>query len=118
LELSHDGRFFTPDDVRGISSVCRSTNQGDPERIGRFGIGFKSVYAYTRAPEIHSGEEHFCIEHYVRPKKVATRTPGAGLTTLIALPFDTSVVVPAVAKREITQAIQRIDPTTLLFLRT
>lgn len=117
LELSHDGRLFTSDDVRGISSVCQSTNRGDPERIGRFGIGFKSVYAYTRRPEIHSGDEHFCIEHYVRPKKAETRAPGADLTTLIALPFDASVVVPAVAKREITQAFQRLDPTTLLFLR-
>jgi hypothetical protein len=117
LELSHDGRPFTCDDVRGISSVCQSTNRGDPERIGRFGIGFKSVYAYTRCPEIHSGDEHFCIEHYVRPKMAETRSPGAGLTTLITLPFDASVVTPAAAKREVTQAFQRLDPTTLLFLR-
>src|SRR5436190_1394548 len=55
LELSHDGRLFNSEDVRGISSICQSTNRGDPERIGRFGIGFKSVYAYTRHPEVHSG---------------------------------------------------------------
>lgn len=117
LEISHDGRLFTCDDVRGISSVCQSTSRGDPERIGRFGIGFKSVYAYTRRPEIHSGDEHFCIEHYVRPQSAETRSPGAGLTTLIALPFNGSVVTPAVAKREIAQAFQLLDPTTLLFLR-
>lgn len=117
LELRHDGRLFNSEDVRGISSICQSTNRGDPERIGRFGIGFKSVYAYTRSPEIHSGDEHFCIEHYVRPKKAEARVPGAGLTTLISLPFDASVVSPAVAKREITRAFQRLDPTTLLFLR-
>lgn len=38
LELSHDGRLFTCDDVRGISSVCQSTSRGEPDRIGRFGI--------------------------------------------------------------------------------
>ena len=117
LELRHDGRLFSPDDVRGISSICQSTSRGDPERIGRFGIGFKSVYAYTRAPEIHSGEEHFCIENYVRPKESERRAPGSGLSTLIALPFDGSVVSPSVAMRDITRAFQRIDPTTLLFLR-
>jgi hypothetical protein len=117
LELSHDGRLFTCDDVRGISSVCQSTSRGEPERIGRFGIGFKSVYAYTRRPEIHSGDEHFCIEHYVRPQLAEIREPGAGLTTLIVLPFDESTVHPAVAKREITQAFQLLDPLTLLFLR-
>lgn len=117
LEISHDGRLFTCDDVRGISSVCQSTSRGDPERIGRFGIGFKSVYGYTRRPEIHSGDEHFCIEHHVRPQVAETRSPSAGLTTLIALPFDASVVTPAVAKREIAQALQLLDPTSLLFLR-
>ena len=117
LELSHDGRLFTSDDVRGIASVCQSTSRGEPERIGRFGIGFKSVYAYTRRPEIHSGDEHFCIENYVRPQSAETRSPGAGLTTLIALPFDASAVPPAEANREITQAFQLLDPQTLLFLR-
>lgn len=117
LELSHDGRPFNADDVRGISSICQSTSRGDPERIGRFGIGFKSVYAYTRSPEVHSGDEHFCIDHYVRPKMASARAPGGGLTTLISLPFDASVVSPAVAKLEIARAFQRLDPTTLLFLR-
>ena len=117
LELRHDGQAFSSDDVRGISSVCQSTKRGDPGRIGRFGIGFKSVYAYTLAPEIHSGEEHFCIENFVRPKESPRRTPGNGFTTLITLPFDDSVVSPSVAIRDIDRAFQRIDPTTLLFLR-
>jgi hypothetical protein len=117
LEIKHDGRPFTLEDVRGIASICQSTKRDDPDRIGRFGIGFKSVYAYTRSPEIHSGDEHFCIEHYVRPKKAEARTLGAGITTLISLPFDASVVSPDMAKREITRAFQKLDPTTLLFLR-
>src|ERR1051326_5023479 len=118
LEVHHNGRLFSPDDVRGISSVCQSTNQGDPERIGRFGIGFKSVYAYTRRPEIHSGEEHFAIEHYVRPEPTNPRQPDNGLTTLIVLPFNAPAVVPArQAQNEIMRAFKRLDPDTLLFLR-
>ncbi|MCH7831938.1 MAG: hypothetical protein IIC55_03605 [Proteobacteria bacterium] len=38
--------------------------------IGRFGIGFKSVYAFTDCPEIHSGDEHFAIESFVWPKGI------------------------------------------------
>src|SRR4051794_20208653 len=47
LEVRHDGRPFTEADVRGICGIKQSTKEDDPEQIGRFGVGFKSVYAYT-----------------------------------------------------------------------
>ena len=67
LEVRHDGRPFTEADVRGVSGVAQSTKSGDLTSIGRFGIGFKSVYAYTKNPRIYSSEERFRIESYVRP---------------------------------------------------
>jgi hypothetical protein len=36
--------------------------------IGKFGVGFKSVFAYTQNPEIHSGEYHFRIHDLVVPE--------------------------------------------------
>jgi hypothetical protein len=117
LELCHNGRLFTPDDVGGISSICQSTNEGDPERIGRFGIGFKSVYAYTRRPEIHSGEEHFAIDHYVRPEAAPPRHADDISTTLIVLPFDAASVAVSDARSEIQAAFTKLDPINLLFLR-
>ena len=56
LELRHDGRPFTEADVRGVCGVGQSGKSGDLTEIGKFGIGFKSVYAYTRTPRVHSGE--------------------------------------------------------------
>ena len=50
LELRHDGRPFTEADVRGVCGVGKSGKSGDLTAIGKFGIGFKSVYAYTRSP--------------------------------------------------------------------
>jgi len=50
LELRHDGRPFTEADVRGVCGVGQSGKSGDLTAIGKFGIGFKSVYAYTRSP--------------------------------------------------------------------
>ena len=67
LELRHDGRLFTEADVRGVCGVGKSGKSGDLTAIGKFGIGFKSVYAYTKSPRIYSGGEHFRIENYVRP---------------------------------------------------
>jgi hypothetical protein len=54
LEVRHDGRPFTESDVRAICAVGSSTKPGDLTAIGRFGIGFKAVYAYTSTPRIHS----------------------------------------------------------------
>ncbi|MGH3285394.1 MAG: sacsin N-terminal ATP-binding-like domain-containing protein, partial [Streptosporangiaceae bacterium] len=87
LELRHDGRPFTEADVRGVCGVGQSDKAGDLTAIGKFGIGFKSVYAYTRTPRIYSGGEAFRIENFVRPYAV---NPAAGplAETLFVFPFD------------------------------
>jgi hypothetical protein len=116
LQLIHDGRIFDMDDVRAVCSFCKSTSHGDSDRIGRFGIGFKSVYCYTATPEIHSGDEHFAIEHYVRPKAAAHRKIAKGQNTLIALPFTSPSVTTEVAFKEIASAFQELNQRALLFL--
>src|ERR1035437_8439602 len=65
LEVRHDGRPFTDADVRGVCGVGKSGRSGDLTKIGKFGIGFKSVYAYTKTPRVYSSDEHFRIEKYV-----------------------------------------------------
>jgi hypothetical protein len=117
LELRHDGRPFTGADVRGVCGVGKSAKSGDLTAIGKFGIGFKSVYAYTRSPRVHSGDEHFRIENYVRPFAVEPpAVPSAG--TLFVFPFDHDTVPAAVAAREIAAALAALQPRILLFLRS
>ena len=116
LELRHDGRPFTEADVRGVCGVGKSGKSGDLTAIGKFGIGFKSVYAYTRSPRIHSGDEHFRIENYVRPFPVQPRPDRSG--TLFVFPFDHDTVPAAVAAPEIAAALTAIRPRILLFLRS
>ena len=113
LELRHDGRPFTEADVRGVCGVGKSGKAGDLTAIGKFGIGFKSVYAYTRSPRIHSSGEHFRIENYVRPVAVEP-LPSAG--TLFVFPFDHDSVPAADAVREIAAALSALAPRVLLFL--
>ncbi len=116
LELRHNGRPFTEADVRGVCGVGKSGKSGDLTAIGQFGIGFKSVYAYTKSPRIHSAGEHFRIENYVRPFPVEPQPPpSAG--TLFVFPFDLDTVPAAMATREIAAALAAIQPRILLFLR-
>ncbi len=122
LELRHDGRPFTEADVRGVCGVGKSGKSGDLTAIGKFGIGFKSVYAYTRSPRVYSGGEHFRIENYVRPFP-AEPAPSPSAGTLFVFPFDHDPsdhdsVPAAVAAREIAAALTAIQPRILLFLRS
>jgi hypothetical protein len=124
LEVRHDGRPFDEDDVRGVCGVGATTKAGDLTKIGAFGIGFKSVYAYTTRPRIYSGAESFLIENFVRPVAAAPPEPAQAesgppdLGTLFVFPFDMASVPAATAVAEIAVALAAIDPETLLFLRS
>jgi hypothetical protein len=113
LEVRHDGRPFTQADVRGVCGVAQS--EKSLTAIGKFGIGFKSVYAYTRTPRVYSSGEHFRIEMYVRPFwQEPLAEPSA--ETLFVFPFDHDTVPAAVAAAEISAALTAIRPGILLFL--
>ena len=116
MEVFHDGRSFDPKDVRGICGVDEGTKAEDLTKIGKFGVGFKSVYAYTQTPEIHSGDEHFCIKDYVRPYAVDVVEIVAPWTTRFVFPFkpDTSIKT---AFTEIAKRLKALNIRTLLFLK-
>uniref|UniRef100_A0A8C1SWN9 HEPN domain-containing protein n=1 Tax=Cyprinus carpio TaxID=7962 RepID=A0A8C1SWN9_CYPCA len=51
---------FTEEDWEGIQRAGRSIKQDDPMKVGRFGIGFNSVYHITDLPSVFSSE-HLAI---------------------------------------------------------
>lgn len=111
LKISHFGKPFDEADVRSVCDIAESTK--DEVSIGRFGLGFKSVYTVTDLPEIHSGEENFAIEGYVFPKLAVRGERGSDETQIILplRPADKTVV------DDIKEGLQRLGPGTLLFLR-
>lgn len=122
LEVRHDGRAFDERDVRGVCGIDEGTKAGDRTKIGKFGLGFKSVYNYTSSPEIHSGDEHFRIERYVLPRAVPPR-PLAPSETLFVFPFGPANdplsrerAGAGQAFAEIGSCLQGLGPRTLLFL--
>jgi hypothetical protein len=111
LRVEHFGLPFDEADVRGICGIAESTK--GLTAIGRFGIGFKSVYAVTRRPEVHSGAEAFAIENFVWPAAVppTDRHPDA---TVILIPLETSEPGDYL---ELAGGLGRLDRAALLFLR-
>ena len=116
LEVAHYGQPFDGDDVRGICDVLRGTKAERLDRIGTFGIGFKSVYAITSAPEIHSGDEHFVIEKFIRPKEVSPRLLENDDRTLFLFPFDHATFKPEDVFRLIETKLKSLGAHSLLFL--
>ncbi len=115
LEFRHCGRPFDEADVKGICGLVSSTARGDANRIGNFGIGFKSVYAYTTTPEVHSGDEHFVVRNYVLPSPTNSHDVDDGIT-LFVFRFDREDVIPMAAFGEIADRLAKLERETLLFL--
>jgi len=111
LMLSHFGKPFDEADVRSVCDIAESTK--NESSIGRFGLGFKSVYTVTDLPEIHSGDEDFAIENYVFPKRLP-RSARAADETQIILPLKPE---DASAASDITAGFRHLGPGALLFLR-
>lgn len=43
----YNDAVFTAEDWNGIQEIARSRKRDDPLKVGRFGIGFNSVYHIT-----------------------------------------------------------------------
>uniref|UniRef100_A0A8C6S4J9 Sacsin/Nov domain-containing protein n=1 Tax=Neogobius melanostomus TaxID=47308 RepID=A0A8C6S4J9_9GOBI len=51
---AYNNAQFTDADWKGIQNVARSVKRGDPNKVGRFGLGFNSVYHITDVTSIFS----------------------------------------------------------------
>ena len=52
--LFYNNAVFTDDDLKNISKLAGATKKEDLEKIGRFGLGFSSVYHFTDVPSFIS----------------------------------------------------------------
>lgn len=66
----HNGKPFNEADVIGVSSMLETTKADDAQTIGKFGMGFKSVFKYTCEPQIYSDSEAFRIKNYLLPEEI------------------------------------------------
>ncbi len=85
---------------RDVEGVLRSAGSYKPlsqtgttvePTVGRFGLGFKSVYLLTDSPIIHSGQWHFQIEAGCLPKEIPPPLDLNASDTRIVLPLRQGV---------------------------
>ena len=99
--------------LNAITSIGASTKQ-DGNTIGKFGVGFKSVFQYTDTPHVEDDFFSFCITDYIVPEEEAPvfsdRKKGE---TLFSIPFKN----PVSAFSDIENKLLTLHKP-LLFLRT
>lgn len=142
LIFYHNGEPFDQGDVRGVSSMIMGTkDRNDAQTIGRFGMGFKSVFKYTYQPEIYSDDEAFRIENYLLPVEIEDgwdfrtvkeqlgykRTGGGSYHPFASQKHLTKIVIPFLKRnndgslkkvpgKEVLQKLEELTGEILLFL--
>lgn len=115
LEFYHDGKNFDVKDIDGVTGLGNSKKKEDLNAIGKFGVGFKSVFAVTRTPYIFSGEYKIKIRDFVVPVRINSEERID--KTLIRLPFNhdsrSQEEIFELTKRK----LENLELKTLLFLK-
>lgn len=115
VSFEHDGRPFTEADVWGITDIGEGTKDGEEDKIGRFGVGFKAVFAYSECPHIWSPTFSFMISELVLPGEIEVASD-LGQKTRFWFPFDNPKKKPEDAYAEVEAGLNELAETTLLFL--
>lgn len=117
LVFEHNGtRAFDIKDIDSITNIGDSTKEDNGNTIGKFGIGFKSVFEYTAKPEIHSGNYHFEIQDLFIPNVIKPTVKYDPDKTIIILPFNGDKEKD-VCFEEIKKSLSNLKSNVLLFLQ-
>ncbi len=118
LLFKHNGKPFDIRDIDGVTGLGNSKKQEDLNAIGKFGLGFKSVFAVTRTPKIYSGDYAFKIKNFFLPEKLSDRPEWLKREeTLIELPFNHTERSSQGVYRIVKNRLENLGMITLLFLK-
>ena len=126
IVIEHNGEPFKEENVKAITYFGKSTSREDLVKTGRFGIGFKSIFAFTATPIIISDSEHFQIYGLYRVREYPYPDGFPRSRTRIVLPFNHESKQPDFveelmsreeAYRQISECLIGLEMNTLLFTR-
>ena len=118
LIVRHNGIPFSANNVHSICSVGASTKRDEPNKIGKFGMGFKTVFKYTASPEVYSRDFRFRIEKFVYPSSIQKNLENDyGRDTVFVIPFNHPEKNEDEAYSEIKEKLLSLSSASLLFLK-
>lgn len=117
LLFGHNGSDFTLPDVWGLTIPWLSEKTNQAEKLGRFGIGLKTLQSLSETLEGHNGHFHLALGRSTL--RAAGKDPGwpnkpAAATTVFVVPFQRG----ATTEHEVAVWLESWGDAGLLFLRT
>ncbi|MCC7134709.1 MAG: DUF3883 domain-containing protein [Gemmatimonadales bacterium] len=117
LVLLNNEIGFSERNVQALCSVGDSSKAKKSGYIGEKGIGFKSVFTVSNAPEIHSNGFHFRFDRRDEANLLGYVVPEWCEPPEEAKPETTAIVLPAAQGYEFSkETLEDLDARLLLFL--
>ena len=133
LEVMHDGKSFTTENLQGLCDIGQSDKVNDLNQIGEFGVGFKSVfgicetvrlYSSPRKKELADNCHPFAVEikDFTKPIDIPAVDVPSGYTTFFVFPYSVGFQFSGfknltALNEAITKRLKNLGVTTLLFMR-
>ena len=95
--LVHNDAKFTQEDFRNITKLAGATKEGKPLKIGKFGVGFCSVYHITDVPSFVSDNLLYIFDptlSYLKDEIKNPANPGKKVTFTSNLIFKSQQLAP------------------------
>jgi hypothetical protein len=115
VRFQHNGKPFTEANVDAITNIGQGSKEQQTDQIGRFGVGFKAVFAYSETPHIWSPTFSFKISELVLPSAISNK-PDLNGDTCFEFPFNNPKKPIDDAYAEVEAGLNELAETTLLFL--
>lgn len=135
LEVFHDGKPFTPENLQGLCDIGKSDKVDNLNQIGEFGVGFKSVFGICDKVRLYSVPSHYRtkdidnaipfaveINDFTRPGDIPEEEIERSYTTKFVFPYTVGRTFSGFSTKEalnkaISAKLQNLGITTLLFMR-
>lgn len=135
LEVMHDGRPFTSQNLKGLCDIGKSDKDKDLNQIGEFGVGFKSVFGICDKVRLYSEPSHFSnkdigdaipfaveIINFTDPQDIPREEIEPSYTTKFVFPYTvgrsfSGFKTLSELNRTLSDKLQNLGITTLLFMK-
>lgn len=133
LVVIHDGHPFSESNLEALRGVGRSDKIGDLNKIGQFGVGFKSVfsicnnvllYSHPSLKDLDKGYEQFAtrIVDFRKLEIIEDQRLESGYTTMFVFPYCVGLSFSSFKtldelNEKLSERLQNLGITTLLFMK-
>lgn len=111
FRLEHNGRPFNLNDIFQITKASSLDNEkaNNTDKIGQFGIGFKSVFNVTNSPRIVSGKYEFEIQNFIIPKFLRPNLKHETVDFTYKEKNDTTIILPFIDLNKHKSSVERLE---------